>query len=64
MNIAIISKETADRIKDEEYIKGVKYNPIELNEEESIISLVEAQYLPIYDIKRVEEFIQPVEEEE
>ena len=64
MNIAIITKETADRIKDEEYINGVKYNPIELNEEESIISLVEAQYLPIYDIKRVEEFIQPLEEEE
>lgn len=61
MNIAIISKETADRIKDTEYTKGVKYNPVEYGED-YIISLVEAQYLPIYDIKRVEEFIQPVEE--
>lgn len=64
MIIAIITAEKAEELRDQEYTKGVRYNPIELNEYESIISLVEAQYLPIYDIKRVEEFIQPLEEEE
>lgn len=66
MIVAIITPEKAQELQGKEYTKGVKYNPIENNIDNDgtyILSLVEAQYLPIDDIVEIKEFVFPVEEE-
>ena len=60
MIVAIITKEKAGEIKGKEYIAGVQYNPIEKGDD-FYISLVEAQYLNVGDIVRLEEYIQEIE---
>lgn len=49
MIVAIISPEKAEELKDQEYTKGVKYNPVAYGEN-FYISLVEAQYLRISEV--------------
>lgn len=60
MIVAIITKEKAGDIKGKEYINGVQYNPIEKGDD-FYISLVEAQYLNVEDIIRLEEHIPEIE---
>lgn len=58
MLVAIITNKKAEELLKKEYVPGVKFNPVEYGED-YIISLVEAQYLSVDDIIRLEEYVQP-----
>lgn len=62
MIIAIITAEKTEELRDKEYIKGVRYNPVEYGEN-FYISLVEAQYLTTGDIVELIDYVPPIEEE-
>ena len=62
MLVAKITEATKVQIENTEYQSGSNFNPIEDNAGECIVSLVEAQYLPITDFEVIE--FEPMEIQE
>ena len=54
MNVAKITQEKAEELNGKEYQDGLKFNPIQDKNGDFIISLVEAQFIPIADFEVVE----------
>ena len=62
MNVAKITSEKAEEIRNTEYQNGLNFNPIQDKNGNWIISLVEAQFIPLEDFEVVE--FEPIESEE
>lgn len=62
MNVAKISEEKAQEIKGSEYQSGALFSPVKDKYGNWIVSLVEAQFLPISDFEVIE--FEPFEEDE
>lgn len=62
MNVAKITEEKKNEILGTEYEQGAIFNPIQDKFDNWVVSLVEAQYLPITDFEVIE-FIAPEPEE-
>ena len=54
MNVAKITEEKAAELAGTEYQNGLKFNPIQDKNGNWVVSLVEAQYLPITDFEVIE----------
>ena len=61
MNVAKITSEKAEELQGQEYQQGVFFSPIQDKNGDFIISLVEAQFIPIADFEVVE--YEPIESE-
>lgn len=61
MNVAKITQEKAEELQGQEYQDGLKFNPIQDKNGDFVISLVEAQFIPIADFEVVE--YEPIESE-
>ena len=62
MLVAKITAQKANELIGQEYQSGAKFSPVQDNQGNWIVSLVEAQYLGIDDIEVIE--FQPIEIEE
>ena len=54
MNVAKITQEKAEELNGTEYQNGLKFNPTQDKNGNWVVSLVEAQYLPITDFEVIE----------
>lgn len=61
MNVAKITQEKAEELQRKEYQEGVFFSPIQDKNGDYVISLVEAQFIPISDFVVVE--YEPIESE-
>lgn len=59
MNVAKITEATKAQIENTEYQSGSNFNPVQDKNGNWVVSLVEAQYLPITDFEVIE--FEPVE---
>ena len=54
MNVAKITEATKSQIENTEYQSGANFNPVQDKNGNWVLSLVEAQYLPITDFEVIE----------
>lgn len=63
MVVAIITAEKANELKGKEYLEGINFNPVQLNDGRWFISFPEAQYLSASDVVELFDFVQVDESE-